>query len=126
MSLHVLTEETAWNDEPKAAESGDGRSYEGRASCRCGWIGEWRGGELHAMHRHVRSEYREHVEAALGPDAYYAAPVACRNCGAEQEQPILVGTYVTSNPCARCGTTMLSPNNDAWNESREQSKRWSW
>jgi hypothetical protein len=125
MSLHALTEDTAWHEQPLAEDAtSTERAYEGRVICDCGYIGPWRGGETLAMHALLRIDYREHAEAALGADAYYSAPVACRNCGSEHEQPVLIGTYADSAPCARCGTRMLEPNNDAWHESREQSKRW--
>lgn len=81
--------------------------------CACGWVGD------HSpTHSVAERQYREHVEEALGADAYYSAPVACRNCGSEHEQGVLVGTHVTVNPCVRCGTVMLNPSNDAWDESK--------
>jgi hypothetical protein len=81
--------------------------------CACGWQGTHDQSVTLA-----EAQYRTHIEESLGGDAYYSAPVACRNCGSEHEQGVLLGTHVTSNPCARCGTTMLNPNNEAWHDSK--------
>lgn len=98
-----------------------------RARCECGWAGEAHStSALSEAAKVAKLNYRAHVEEALGAQAYYSAPVACKNCGSEHEQGVLIGTHVTSERCTRCGTTMLTPSNDAWNESRENSKRWSW
>lgn len=110
MSLHVDT--TGFKD----------RAWHG--SCRCGWTSE----TTHDGHppnaaRAAREDYRMHVEQAMGVDAYYTAPVACRNCGSEHEQGVLLGTYVCSADCIRCGMNMLSPRNDAWNETQRKPGR---
>lgn len=91
------------------------------AKCACGYSGEPRpAGE----HKTARRDYRQHVEGELGPLAYFAAPVACRNCGSRHEQGILMGTHVSSENCAHCGTTMLSPDNSAWKDSKRNQQRW--
>lgn len=92
-------------------------------ACSCGWQhDEWVSSGRGADSSH--DAYRKHVEGALGPDAYLTVPVACRNCGSRHEQGILVGTHTMCNACQRCGTTMLEPDNEAWHDSRENSRRW--
>ena len=113
MSLH---RETTY------CENHDG-TVEWVGACACGWqSGQWtpsnRGTDL------AHSEYRQHVEQELGAAAYITVAVACRNCGSTHEQGILVGTHTMSNACQRCGTTMLQPDNEAWHDSREHSRRW--
>lgn len=102
-----------------------GRDVFWQAACECGWEGEpiFLSVDSEAASK-TRRHYRHHIEEVLGAEGYYTAPMACRNCGVEQEQGILVGTHVTSNPCARCGTTMIEPNNEAWHEGRERSRDW--
>lgn len=81
-----------------------------RAVCHCGWKQpQWT-----MDFDEVFAAYRGHVEEALGPDAYYRAGVACRNCGAEDVQSVLIGIPVgdTTNRCATCGTASLVPCND--------------
>lgn len=93
--------------------------------CDCGWEGqEFSTYGSSSAHDRARREYREHVEEVLGAEAYYDCNVSCRNCGSSHRQGVLVGTHVTSNACQRCGTNMLEPDNEAWDESRETSKHW--
>jgi len=89
-----------------------------RTICVCGWEGTWHDARrgTDGCHR----DYREHVEDALGAAAYYDANVACRNCGSEHSQGVVVGTHVTAAACARCGTVMLSPRNEAWDEAQSK------
>lgn len=95
-----------------------------RGTCACGWEGEWhRESTLVAADR-AQADYLDHVEGALGPNAYYGASVACRNCGSRHEQPVLVGTHVTSNDCINCGTSMLQPDNETWDESGRRRINW--
>lgn len=94
-----------------------------RARCGCGWSGDQHPAQDSQAHDFAAREYLEHVEKALGANAYYTAPVACKNCGSVHEQGVLVGRQVTSERCVRCGTTMLAPNNDAWNESSRDADR---
>jgi hypothetical protein len=112
MSLHRKIED--WRDIPKP--SGAGTVLERRGVCDCGWEGPWHatGSSDELAHR----DYRQHVEAALGAGAYYEADVACRNCGSEHRQGVLVGTFVQSAVCSRCAAKMLDPNNDVWREGR--------
>jgi hypothetical protein len=76
-----------------------------RAECECGWVSNSHDSLGLKGNRLARQEYREHVEAALGADAYYNAPVACINCGSQHEQGLLIGTDVWSGTCARCGAS---------------------
>jgi hypothetical protein len=89
------------------------------AECDCGWESERfpeTGGGLKG-HRQARRAYREHVESALGAEAYYLAPVACINCGSEHDQGLLIGTDVWSGSCERCGVGgRLRPNGNAIRE----------
>lgn len=116
MSLHVnLTE--CHGRGPK-----DAREVFWVAACECGWTSD----QEHTGDgwKRAKLEYRHHVEDALGAEAYYTAPVSCKNCGSEHTQGILVGTHVYENACQRCGTSMLEPDNEAYNEAQERSKRW--
>jgi hypothetical protein len=119
MSLHVHHHECGHVDE------GAVRLIFWTSWCDCGWQGgqHWLHETSEAAAKASR-DYRVHVEEALGAEAYYTTSVACRNCGSEHDQGVLIGTHITSSPCARCGTTMLNPRNDAWDESREFSKGW--
>lgn len=120
MSLH------AHHHECGHADTDDARLIFWMSWCDCGWEGEryWLHLTSEAAHR-ARLEYRNHVEDVLGAEAYYDASVACRNCGSEHVQGVLLGTHVTSGACSRCGTTMLQPRNDTWDEGRANSHRWS-
>lgn len=108
MSLHVSEINCSSND--------DGRIV-WVAACSCGWTSDEYDGGNHAL---ARRAYREHVEEVLGVDAYYQAPVSCRNCSSEHTQGVLMGTQVTSENCTHCGVSMLSPNNDAWHEMKRR------
>ena len=113
MSLH---RETTY------CENHDG-TVEWVGACVCGWQhGEWVPSSRGSDSSHAA--YRRHVEDALGPDAYINVAVACKNCGSVHEQGILVGTHTMMNPCVRCGTAMLTPDNEAWHESKADSSRW--
>jgi hypothetical protein len=113
MSLHCDT---------TACGSIDGRIY-WQGGCECGWLGERHGDSPNTLDNAsaAHRDYKTHVEDALGAEAYYTANVACRNCGSEHEQSILIGTQVTSGKCIRCGTGMLQPSNDAWREMNSSS-----
>lgn len=93
--------------------------------CDCGWEGPryWSHETGEAANR-ARRDYHLHIEETLGAEGYYTAAVACRNCGSHHEQGIVVGTHVTSNRCQRCGTTMIQPDNEVWDEGREFSRGW--
>lgn len=118
MSLHV---EQCYCDHRPGRGSGETFWV---AACECGWTGVEVSCSRNSNAASIaKRDYREHIEAALGADAYIDAPVKCRNCGMEGSQGILVGTHVMSNACARCGQTMLSPDNEAWNEDRSRM-RW--
>lgn len=93
--------------------------------CECGWEGTERStSDDFAAHDLAFRDYRAHIEEALGASAYYSTTVACRNCGSEHEQGVLIGTHVTSATCSNCGTRMLQPSNDAWDESRSMTRGW--
>ena len=87
-------------------------------ACDCGFTGESHPSSGSAGPDAAHADYREHVETALGAEAYYDAHVACRNCGSRHAQSILIGTHVDSGACSRCGTRMLQPDNETWHENR--------
>lgn len=119
MSLHVHHRECGHVDE------NDVRLIFWTSWCDCGWQGNphWLHETSEAAAR-ARRDYNAHIGETMGAEGFYMAPVGCRNCGSHHEQGIVVGTYVDSNPCERCGTTMLQPDNDVWDESRERSRGW--
>lgn len=121
MSVHRSIDGCGHRDTDRGKEC----FWQGR--CECGWQGaEFSTSDFSEAADLAHREYREHVEAELGAMAYYDASAACRNCGSEHVQPVVVGTHVTSAACVRCGTRMLNPRNAAWDESREHSKGWRW
>ncbi len=65
-------------------------------------------------HRH----YVEHVEEALGAGAYYMAGVACRNCGSEHDQKLVIGTDIREGTCTRCGSRGKLRANNAVSKAR--------
>lgn len=95
-------------------------TYYTQAACACGWSGEQltgKEGQSYASTKDVIDDYRAHVEEHLGTDAYYDAPVKCRNCASVHEQPCLVGLTINFwTACTRCGLRELSPDNEAYNE----------
>jgi hypothetical protein len=93
-------------------------------ACDCGWQGAEHDTSGSQGADGAHREYREHVEAELGAEAYYDADVACRNCGSHHRQGVLVGTHCMSNVCSRCGTTMLEPDNDVWEADRARDGLW--
>lgn len=95
-----------------------------QAACACGWEGE---GHFRIPARDAdlaHKDYRNHVEDMLGAEAYYTAPVGCKNCGSRHSQPILIGTPVYQNGCENCGQKFLQPDNAIWDESRASAKLW--
>lgn len=116
MSLHALIDGCGHRDTSR------GREVFWCGLCECGWEGAEHSGS-HAAD-YARRDYRQHVEEALGAEAYYTATVGCKNCGSVHEQGVLVGTAVYQNACQRCGTRMLQPSNEIWDEAREHSKGW--
>lgn len=98
------------------------RSWVG--ACECGWEGEPHPIAASKGADAARADYKDHVESVLGAQAYYDADAHCRNCGSRHRQGVLIGTHVTSAPCQNCGTRMLNPDNEAWDESRELSRDW--
>lgn len=125
MSLHAYNGDCEHHDEPLAEDARvTGRVVEWRGTCACGWSGPWHSESTHVAAAAAREDYRAHVEADLGAEAYYDAPAGCRNCGSEHVQGVLVGMHVSSTPCVRCGTTMLQPRNDTWDESRPARTGW--
>jgi len=90
-----------------------------RGACTCGWMAEPRpAGERLA----ADDDYAEHIEAALGADAYYAARVGCVNCGSKQVQTVLIGRTVNTVPCANCGARTLVPRNDVAEDHRRATQ----
>lgn len=94
-----------------------------QATCGCGWQGELQAGYFSTA---TRDDYRQHIEEALGGDGYYEAPVACKNCASHHVQSILTGTTVHSENCIRCGTTMLVPRNQAWDDAKPRRGLLGW
>lgn len=99
-TIYDYTNETCW-DGPDLADDESVKAVE----IDCGWVSESHGSLGLRGNRLARREYQEHVEAALGADAYYNAPVACINCGSQHEQGLLVGTDVWSGTCVLCGAS---------------------
>lgn len=116
--MHQYVDDCQWFGE------GDDRKCCWQGRCTCGWVGEWHDQGVPVAPTLAKLDYKCHVEAEMGAQAYYDAPVGCRNCGSQHEQPVLMGLHVTAQACHRCGTTMLQPNNEVWDEMRENTKRW--
>ena len=89
------------------------------ATCACGWQAD----DARVFMDERDEDYRQHVEAMLGPDAYYSAGAACTNCGHHQTACVLVGRPVRGGHCERCGTSSLVPRNDVADD-HERSKGW--
>jgi hypothetical protein len=110
--MHHCTEDVEWfgaKDDPDRKCGWMGR-------CDCGWMGEWHFESTPVACALVRKDYQAHVEAELGAQAYYDAPVGCRNCGSQHDQPVLVGLHVTSQACHRCGTVTTYYRKDSMRE----------
>lgn len=118
MSLHTETTHTIKDDSVGTGKIG------WKAACSCGFVGPDQYDDRYIGESdQAHADYRAHIEEALGADAYYNANVACRNCGSHHTQPCLVGAHIMSshNVCTNCGTTMLQPDNDVWDESKRRS-----
>lgn len=119
MSLHVH------HHECRRRDTDAGREVLWVSWCDCGWQGgEWSLSAYGEAAERARLDYRQHIEETLGAEGYYTASVGCRNCGSHHEQGVLVGTHVSSASCASCGTRMLQPDNEVWDESREAGRRY--